>query len=96
MLVRSPTLTNRLSSVTVERLEARTAACAGRDLGAARAAACPSTASAIAAMWSGVVPQQPPTRLTRPLVGELAERSRPSASGVSSYSPNALGRPALG
>ena len=55
----------------------------------------PSTALAIAAMWSGVVPQQPPTRFTSP-----ASANSPSVSAVSdaasSYSPNALGRPALG
>jgi hypothetical protein len=31
--------------------------------------------SPIARMWSGVVPQQPPTKLSRPLGGELAQRA---------------------
>src|SRR5207237_1187414 len=55
----------------------------------------PSTAAAMALIWSGVVPQQPPTILTRP-----ARANSPSipaiASGLSSYSPNSLGSPALG
>src|SRR3546814_8297233 len=48
-------------------------------------------------MWicAGVVPQQPPTRLSRP------SRAKPAitpalCSGVSSYSANAFGRPAFG
>ena len=46
-------------------------------------------------MWSGVVPQQPPTRFTSP----CSANSRSTAaifSGVSSYWPNSLGSPALG
>ena len=37
---------------------------------------CGATAAAIAAIWSGVVPQQPPTMLTRPACGELADQPR--------------------
>ena len=62
---------------------------------AAMRGATPLAASAIAPMCSAVVPQQPPTMLTSPLVA-----NSPSTSaiwpGVWSYSPNALGRPALG
>ena len=49
----------------------------------------------MASMCSGVVPQQPPVRLTRP---DAANSPSTSAiwSGVSSYSPNSLGSPALG
>ena len=62
MLVRSPTFTNRLSSVRVNgsRPDSRMA---GSTSWALRTCLS-STARAIAAMWSGVVPQQPPTRLT--------------------------------
>ena len=55
----------------------------------------PSTAATIALMCSGVVPQQPPSRLTRP-----DSTNSPTIeaiwSAVWSYSPNSLGRPALG
>ena len=55
----------------------------------------PRTASAIARMWSGVVPQQPPTMFTQP-------RSANSpimpaiAAGPRSYCPISFGRPAFG
>ena len=55
----------------------------------------PSTARAMAAMCSGVVPQQPPRRLTNPLSAN-SPSSLAVSSGVSSYSPKALGRPAFG
>ena len=93
MLVRSPTFTNRLSSVmlTGSRPDSRIA---GSGSTGVRGVSLP-TASAIASMCAGVVPQQPPTMLTSPLPA-----NSPSVvaiwSGVSSYSPNALGRPALG
>ena len=48
-----------------ERLQARTAASAARCSGTARGG-CFATASAMARIWSGVEPQQPPTMLTRP------------------------------
>ena len=93
MFVRSPTLTKRLDSsmTTGSRPDRRSAT--GTSAGSRGVP--PEAASAIAAMWSGVVPQQPPTMLTRP-----AEANSPTTrdiwSGVSSYSPKALGRPALG
>ena len=59
------------------------------------AGACRPGAAAIAAMCSGVVPRHPPTMLTRPAVAN-SPTTRAIASGVSSYSPKALGRPAFG
>src|SRR2546426_4204111 len=53
------------------------------------------TASAIAAIWAGVVPQHPPTRLSQPFAAN-SRRSSAMISGVSSNPPNALGNPALG
>ena len=93
MLVRSPTLTNRLSSVMLSgsRPDSRIAGTTScRSLGAAPLMACTS-----ASMCAGVVPQQPPTRLTRPLSANSPSIPAKS-SGESSYSPNALGRPLLG
>ena len=55
----------------------------------------PATASAIALMCAGVVPQQPPTMFTIP----LCAHSRSCVlitSGPSSYSPSSFGSPALG
>ena len=54
-----------------------------------------ATAAAMALMWCGVVPQQPPTTFSRP---SRANWPRTSAicSGVSSYSPSSFGSPALG
>ena len=60
-----------------------------------RRGAKPSTDSRIARMCAGVVPQQPPTMFRKPLWANSASTSAMS-SGVSSYSPNALGSPALG
>ena len=57
--------------------------------------ATPLAASAIAAMCSAVVPQQPPTMLTSPLPAN-SPRIPAMWSGLSSYSPNALGSPAFG
>ena len=77
-----------------EGFEAAQTACP-RDLRESRAARRPSTARTIARMCSGVVPQQPPTMLTKPLAAN--SRSMAAVSrGVSSYSPNAFGRPAFG
>ncbi len=53
-----------------------------------------ATASAMAAMCSGVVPQQPPTILNKPSLAYWAMISAIN-SGEWSYSPNALGSPAL-
>ena len=55
----------------------------------------PSTSSAMALMCAGVVPQHPPTRLTRPLSANSL-MILAIVSGDSSYSPNSLGSPALG
>ena len=46
-------------------------------------------------MWSGVVPQQPPTRFNKPSLENSCSRSA-ICSGVSSYSPISFGSPALG
>ena len=61
-LVRSPTFTNRLSQVTF-RGSKPDSRIAGVMSGTGRGAR-PLTASAIAAICSGVVPQQPPAILT--------------------------------
>ena len=75
------------ASVPTTRLPARSAE-AGRG-------GVPSTARAMAAMCSGVVPQQPPRMFTRPLAAN-SPSSPAVSSGVSSYSPKALGSPAFG
>ena len=93
MLVRSPTLTKRLSSVMVSGSRPESRITGSMVTGSRRSL--PSTAPAMAAMWSGVVPQQPPTRLRKPASANSA-RTAAVWSGVSSYSPKALGRPALG
>ncbi len=93
MLVRSPTFTNRLSSSIVNGSSPDSRMALGTS-GTSRRG-WPSTAFAIAEMWSGVVPQHPPTRLTKPLPAN-SPRIVAVSSGASSYSPNALGRPALG
>ncbi len=53
------------------------------------------TALAIARIWSGVVPQQPPVILIKPLSANSFKKAA-VCSGVSSYPPNAFGKPALG
>ena len=63
-LVRSPTLTNKLS-ISVLKGSKPDKRIAGFNSGKARGVT-PSTASHMARMWSGVVPQQPPTMLTKP------------------------------
>jgi hypothetical protein len=93
MLVRSPTLTNSESSVMLSGSSPER-----RRAGAISVGTCgalPSTALLNMAMWSGVVPQQPPTMLTSPLPAN-SSMIVDIWSGVSSYSPNALGSPALG
>src|SRR5690606_7930821 len=55
----------------------------------------PATWAAICAMCSGVVPQQPPTMLTRPARAHSSIWAH-ICSGVSSYWPNSFGSPALG
>ena len=55
----------------------------------------PSTASAIAFIWSGVVPQHPPTILT--YFSSASSLIYPAVIfGSSSYSPKTFGKPALG
>ena len=78
-LVRSPTLTNGMSEVSVNgsRPESRIS---GAISGIARGFR-PLTASAMARIWAGVEPQQPPTILTRPSRGEGARSARPSVRG---------------
>ena len=50
---------------------------------------------AIAAMWSGVVPQQPPTIFTNPF-SAYSRICSAINSGDSSYWPKAFGKPAFG
>ena len=49
----------------------------------------------MARMWSGVVPQQPPVMLIKPLSANSFKKAA-VCSGVSSYSPKAFGKPAFG
>ncbi len=93
MLVRSPTLTKRLSSSSVNGSSPASRMAAG-IFGTVRRCF-PSTAPAMAAMWAGVVPQQPPTRFTNPASANSLMTAAVSAA-ASSYSPKALGRPAFG
>ena len=62
MLVRSPTFTNRLSSSIVNGSSPESRMAAAGSAGTRGSA--PFAAVAIAEMCSGVVPQQPPSRLT--------------------------------
>src|SRR5690606_14956722 len=58
-----------------------------------------ATMRAIAAICAGVEPQQPPTILTNPPASPPFSHSPIKAavcSGISSYSPRSLGKPALG
>ncbi len=93
MLVRSPTFTKRLSSAMVNGSRPDSRMADGSSWAVRRSLS--ATASAMAPMWSGVVPQQPPTRLTKPAAANSSMNAAVS-SGASSYSPNALGSPALG
>jgi hypothetical protein len=94
-LVRSPTLTNRLSSpiLTGSRPDSFIA---GSGAGSARGGSV-ATACAMAPMWSGVVPQQPPAMLTKPACANSLSNAE-VMSGVSSkpVSLIGLGRPAFG
>ena len=92
-LVRSPTFTNRLSSPMVNGSRPDRRQATGSS-GSLRGGS-PATAWLMAAICSGVVPQQPPTMLRKP----DSAHSRICAAMVSasrSYSPNAFGRPAFG
>ncbi|MNR16084.1 hypothetical protein D3C85_1326560 [compost metagenome] len=93
MLVRSPTLMNSelRSMVNGSRPDRRQAlGISGMARGGYLL-----TAAAIAWICAGVVPQQPPTILRKPLWANSSITAAVSA-GVSSYSPKAFGRPALG
>ncbi|MCY1277422.1 hypothetical protein D9M70_261140 [compost metagenome] len=93
MLVRSPTFTNSelRSMVKGSRPDRRQAL----GISGITRGGCLATALAMASMCAGVVPQQPPMMLRKP---EAANSSTTTAisAGVSSYSPKAFGRPALG
>src|SRR5439155_1427381 len=92
-LARSPTLTKseRSSMLSGSRPASRSAG--GRAAGSR--AGTPTSACAMAAMCSGVVPQQPPAMLIQPARAH-SPIWRAIDSGVSSYSPKALGSPAFG
>ena len=75
-MVRSPTLTKSGLGAEGERLEAAEPEPWRDRRGAARGGT-PCTASAMARMCAGVVPQQPPAMLRSPRCGELAEHARP-------------------
>ena len=92
-LVRSPTIRN-VPSRTVRVSSPLNRLPGASPAGTARGAT-PSTARAMAAMCSGVVPQQPPRMLTNPFAAN-SPSSPAVSSGVSSYSPKALGSPAFG
>ena len=94
-LVRSPTLTNSESASTVNgsRPDRRSATgtCGGTRGGVS------ASSAAIAAMCSGVVPQQPPAMLMKP--ASANSRSSAEVSAGSSSKPVSLiglGRPAFG
>ena len=92
-LVRSPTLTNKLSRVML-KASSPDRWQAGLYSGMARGA-CGETISTMVRICSGVVPQQPPTILTIPALAKPCTIVAVSV-GVSSYSPNSFGKPALG
>ncbi len=91
--VRSPTFTKFVSGRTVSgsKPERRRY---GSTFGTGRGAT-PATAAAMAFTYSGVVPQQPPTKFKKPARAN-SPRSAAIDSGVSSKPPKALGRPAFG
>ena len=92
-LVRSPTLTNRLSGPMVKGSSPDRRVRLGSS--GRRRGPCLPTASTMARMCEAVVPQHPPARLIQPLAANSPSTSA-MCSGVSSYSPNSLGSPALG
>ena len=92
-LVRSPTFTNSESSPMLSG--SRPARRQATGISGSLRGGKPSTARLIAAICSGVVPQQPPTIFKKP----DSAHSRICAaitSASKSYSPKAFGRPALG
>ena len=92
-LVRSPIITNPVSG-PIAKVSRPLKRVRGGSAGSGRGVI-PDTAVAICVMWAGVVPQQPPTMLTSPAPANSAS-SREVSSGVWSYPPKALGRPAFG
>ena len=92
-LVRSPTLTKRESSLIFKGSRPLSRVNTGNS-GMVRGGIF-STACAMACICSGVVPQQPPTIFTR-LDSANSPMTSAMKSGDWSYSPNSLGRPALG
>jgi hypothetical protein len=92
-LVRSPTLTNSESAPMLQGSRPDSRQATGSS-GMARGG-CGLTASTMARIWSGVVPQQPPMMLMKPLAAQ-SPSSAAICAGVSSYSPNSFGRPAFG
>ena len=92
-LVRSPTLTNSVSLLMLSGSSPERRQATGSS-GSLRGAT-PATISAIALICCGVVPQQPPIMLRKP-----ARAHSPIWSAITSasrsYSPKALGSPALG
>ena len=93
MLVRSPTITNPVSGVM--RNGSRPLNDVNVSVRGIARGSTPRTVSAIWRMCSGVVPQHPPTRFTRPARAN-SPRSELVISGVSSKPPKALGSPAFG
>ena len=83
MLVRSPTMMKLVSGRIDQRLRCRCRLDQCGSVGRPAAAATPSTASAMAAIQSGVVPQQPPTMFSQPLrANSPSDRGRVVAVAV--------------
>ena len=93
-LVRSPTIMKLDSGSMISGSRPLNTA-NGRALAGGSRGSSAATAPAIARMWSGVVPQQPPSTLTNPSCAKSLSSCAVRSAG-SSYSPIALGRPALG
>ena len=92
-LHRSPTFTKLFSAFTSSSSRPESQSVCGR--GAGWWGLYPVASWAKRAMWAGVVPQQPPRMLTSPW-SRYSFTSAAMMSGVWSYCPRALGRPALG
>ncbi len=94
-LVRSPMLTKLVSGRIVRASRPLKREC-GSGLGGTRGGR-PRTAAAIARMWAGVVPQQPPTMFRNPDSANSRSTGAMS-SGPSGYpvGSNGSGRPAFG
>ena len=92
-LVRSPTLTNGMSLVSVKGSSPESRI-SGAFSGTTRGGNF-ETASAMARICSGLVPQQPPTTLISPSRAN-SSICRAMNSGLSSYCPKAFGSPAFG